>query len=304
MKKLARLALFFTLCFVMLFLAGAVFHFLGLRLQWIRMLPQMPETVLSLLIAAAHWALPLSLYGSLLFGLNLAARERMFSPAVVVLLIVLSLGFSTGASLGLLRLEQVPPARDERKPLGGEGLILSQASTTVVLLKGPEEPRGPRVTAIPGRPLLYQAVPAGPNNTVLDLPPLSLGNKSPWFLESMAIDLQLTALQMASRLATGLLPFLTYTGALVAFLVSLFFVFKLSAWPLANLFLGCLAFRGILALETFLNSPEMQDAFGSFLGNRLAASLTVPLIFCFSGLLVYLYSLLVYLSKRRSYEED
>jgi uncharacterized membrane protein YfcA len=72
----------------------------------------------------------------------------------------------------------------------------------------------------------------------------------------------------------------------------------------ANLFLGCLAFRGILALETFLNSPEMQDAFGSFLGSWLLASLTVPLIFCFIGLLVYLYSILVFLSKRRSYEED
>ncbi|MDR0475769.1 MAG: hypothetical protein LBH43_19130 [Treponema sp.] len=304
MKKFARLALFFTFSFVILFLAGAVFRFLGLRLQWMRLLPQEPETVLSLLVAAAHWALPLSLYGSLLFGLNFAARERMFSPGVVALLIVLSLGFSTGASLGLLRLGQVPPAHVEQKPLGGEGLILNQANTTLVLLKGPEDPRGPRVTAIPGRPLLYHAAPTGPNNTVLGLPPLSLGGKSPWFLESMAIDLQLSAAQMANRLATGLLPFLIYTGALIVFLVSLLFVFKLSAWPLANLFLGCLAFRGILALETFLNSPEMQDAFGAFLGNRLAASLTVSLIFCFIGLLVYLYSILVYLSKRRSYEED
>jgi tellurite resistance protein TehA-like permease len=47
----------------------------------------------------------------------------------------------------------------------------------------------------------------------------------------------------------------------------------------------------------------MQDLFESFLGN-LPLSLTVPLIFCAFGVLVYLYSVLVYLARRRSDEED
>ena len=97
--------------------------------------------------------------------------------------------------------------------------------------------------------------------------------------------------------------FLIYAGALILLLGSLGCVLNMSAWPLANLFLGCLAFRGILALEILLNSPEMQELFESFLENRLPLSLTVPLIFCAAGVLVYLYSILVYLAKRRGDED-
>jgi hypothetical protein len=221
----------------------------------------------------------------------------------------LALGFSTWVSLGLERLEGVPPARDIANPLGEAGLILSQNTgsgspgTSIVLLKGPAEPRGPRVVAIPNRPLLYQADPVGPNNTILSLPPIPFSDESPWFLKSMAIDLNLSAARFGLFFNQGFMPFLIYAGGLIFFLSSLSFVVKLSAWPLANLFLGCLAFRGILALETFFNSPEIQDVFKSFLENRLPLSLTVPLIFCLFGLLVRLYSVLVFLARRRSDEE-
>jgi hypothetical protein len=299
-KKLARLALFFSISFIAFLFAGALCRLLALHLQWIRALPRQPETVLTLLVAAAHWAVPLSLYAALLLSLNYASRQGAFAPAFIALLIIFSLAFSAGASLGLARLEQVPAARDTPKPLGGAGLILTQANTTAVLLQEPQDSRGPRVTAIPGQPLKFQA--AVPN--AISLPPLPLGGEPPWFLKSMAIDCELSAAQMAQRLNSGLLDFLIYAGALIFFIVSLFFIFKLSVWPLANLFLGCLAFRGILALETFFNSPDTQEVFISFLGNRLPPNLTVPLIFCAFGTLVYVYSILVYFSQRRRHEED
>jgi hypothetical protein len=198
----------------------------------------------------------------------------------------------------------MPPARDTQKPLGGPGLILTQGDNAIVLLGGPEEIRGPRVAAIPGRQLIYQEQPVGPDNTILSLPPIPFRDESAWFLKSIAIDFFLSGRQFESRLAEGIIPFFIYAGALVFLLASLGFILRLSNWPLANLFLGVLAFRGILAAETFLNSPEIQDLFGSFLGNRLPLSLTVPLIFCFFGVLVYLYTILVYLAKRRADEED
>jgi hypothetical protein len=73
----------------------------------------------------------------------------------------------------------------------------------------------------------------------------------------------------------------------------------LSAWPLANLFLGGLAFRGVLALETFLNTPEIQDIIASFLKNIFPVSLIAPLVFLGIGILVCLYSFLVHLSKKQ-----
>ena len=299
--------LFFSLSFAVLFLAATGLRYLAIRVEWTRTLPRQPEIMLTELIAAARWALSLSLYGSLLLSLSYAARQRVFAPAAAFFLVVLSLGCCFGVSMALERLEQMPPARGTAPVLGEPGLILTNAirhsETAIVLLEGPAAPRGPRVAAIPGQPLSYQAEPAGPNNTVLSLPPIPFRDETPWFLKSMAIDWRLSGEQLERRFAAGPLPFLIYAGALILLLSALGCVLKLSAWPLANLFLGCLAFRGILALEILLNSPEMQELFESFLENRLPLSLTVPLIFCAAGVLVYLYSILVYLAKRRGDED-
>jgi hypothetical protein len=77
----------------------------------------------------------------------------------------------------------------------------------------------------------------------------------------------------------------------------------LSAWPLANFFLCCLAFRGVLALETLFNSTDIQSFFNSYLQNYLPISAVVPMIFCVAGVLIYLYLFLVYLAKRKGGNE-
>jgi hypothetical protein len=306
-KNLARLALFFSFSFVLIFLVSAGLRFLTIRLDWVRSLPAKPELILPEIIAASHWALSLSVYSSLLLALSYAVRNRVFAPAAAACLIILSLGFSFGISLGLQNWENVTPAAVSVQPLGGPGLILTNTQgpneTSIVLLKGPAELHGPRVAAIPDRPLVYQAEPAGPGGTALDLPPVPFGDNTAWFLKSVAIDLRLNAEHLRLQSSAGPLPFLIYAGALVFFLCALGFIFKISAWPLANLCIACLAFRGVLALETFFNAPEMLDVFDSFLKGRLPPGLTVPLIFCGLGILLYLYSLLAYAAKRRSGDE-
>ena len=306
MKNLAKLVLFFSLSFAVLFLVSAGIRFLALRVEWLRHVPQQPETVLPALIAAAHWALSLALYGSLLLSLSYIARGRYFVPLSIVCLFVLSVVFSFGISLGLDRWGYVAPAQNQPRLLGEPGLILannlSSSDTAVVLLNGPTEADGPRVVATPDRALVFQE--QAPSLSPTSLPPVPFRDESPWFLKSLAIDIRLSGQQMQQRYSEGIFPFLIYTGALIFFLSSLGFILKLSAWPLANLFLGCLAFRGILALETFFNTPEMQDVFASFLKDRLPSELAVPLIFCGFGLLVHIYSILVYAAKRRKDEED
>ena len=306
MKNLAKLALLFSLSFAVLFLVAAVFRFLALHVEWVRTLPQKPETILTILIAACHWALSFAVYTSLLLSLGYAARQHYFAPLTIICIFILSLGFSFAISLGLEHWEFVPPAQTGNRSLGEPGLILSNAlsrnETAIVLLKGPAEPRGPRVVAIPDQPLIFQAESAVSMESTL--PPVPFGNVMPWFYQSIIIDIRLSAEYMQGRFNEGLIPFLIYAGALIFFLSSLGFVLKLSAWPLVNIFIGSLAFRGVLALETFLNSPEMQDAFASFLENRLPMPLVVPLIFCGFGLLVHIYSVLVYAAKIRSDDED
>ena len=298
----------FSLSFALLFVVSTGMRFLAIRLDWIQSLSQQPESALTMLLAAAHWSLSLALYGGILLGMSFTVRDKVFAPAAILCIVVLGLGFTSGISFALDSWENVPPARSSARLLGGPGLILASSqrpsSMVIVLLDGPAEPGGARVLAIPGQPLQYQSEFAARDQSIINLPPVPFGGESPWFLRSLAIDLQLSAENLWRLFNEGFVPFLTYAGALVLLLCSLSFIFKFSAWPLASLFLGCLTFRGILALETFFNSPEMQNSFDSFLQDRLPISLVVPAIFCGVGLLAYLYSFLVFLAKRQGEYEN
>ena len=304
MKNLAKQALFFSLSFIIIFLAATGVRFLSLWVDLARQLPQKPETVLTLLVTAASWALSLTLYSSILLALSYAARRKYFAPATVVCLMVLSLCFQYGASIALDHWKAVPPAQSNVRPLGKDGLILSnslsRSGAAVVLLKGAADPLGPRVTVIPGRPMSFQA---STTSESLDLPPIPFGDDTPWFLKSLAIDFRLCGEQLQGRFNEGSHSYFIYAGALIFLLCSLGFIVKLSVWPLASLFIGILSFRGILAIETFFNSPEMQEIFDSFFEKMLPSSLAVPLIFFGFGVLVHLYSILVFISRRRGKDE-
>jgi len=307
-RKLVNLALFFSLNLIVLFLVSTGLRFLALRVEWIRALSLEREALLLELITAARWALSLGLYGGILLGLSYAIRKEVFAPTAILCVALLTIVFIYGIGQLLENMENVPPAKTPTQALGEPGLILANTSrsggTVIVLLQGPAQPAGSRVVATPGRPLLYQAEFAGKDLATISLPPAPFSDDSPWFLKSLAIDLRLNAETLRECFNKGLLESLVYTGSLVFFLCSLMFIFKLSVWPLANLFLGCLAFRGVLALEVFFNSPEMQDVFDSFLQNRLPLSMAVPLIFCGVGVLIYLYSFLVSLAKRHGSYAD
>jgi len=302
-KNFAKLAVFFSLTFIIIFLATAGIRFLTLRVDWAKILPPKPETSLTLLISAAHWALSLALFSSILLALSYAARRNSFAPVAILCIMTLSLVFCYGLSSALERWKSVPPAQSTGIQLGGNGLILSNSlnrnETAVVLLKGTAEPLGPRVTAIPDQPLLFHET-ASAN---FDLPPVPFADVTPWFLESLYIDIRLNAEMLQERFVEGLIPFLFNAGSLIFLLCSLGFAIKFSAWPLANLFLGILAFRGVLALETFFYSPEMQDIFDSFFKNLMPVEFAIPMLFVGFGVMVHFYSFLVFIAKRRDRDD-
>ena len=297
---MARLALFYSLNFIIFFLAAAGFRLLSLMVDWARVLPQRPETFLTILITASHWALSLSTYLSIVVTLGYAARERCFAPMTVLCMMILAMVFNFGISFALYHWKYVPPAQTEGRQLGENGLILSGSlhrnETAVILLKGSSDPLGPRVTAMPDRPLFFQESTV---NAQVSFPPIPFTDNSPWFIKSLAIDLRLNAEQLQKRFTEGFIPYLIYAGSLIFLLCSLGFVLKFSVWPLANFFIGILVFRGILASETFFNTREMQELFNTFFKNMIPSSLVVPFIFIAFGLLVHLYSVLVYIAKRR-----
>jgi hypothetical protein len=309
MKNFAKLCLFFSLSFVIIFLSATGIRFLALLVDWARTLPPKPETFLTLVITAAHWALSLAMYSSILLSLGYAARRECFAIMTVITVVVLSLFFNIALTFALHNWQFVPPAQTAGIQMGGNGLILSNSlnrnETAVVLLKGTAQPLGPRVSAMPDRPLAFhESVPqSAAAGRAFDLPPVPFGDNTPWFLRSISIDIRLSEEQLQKRFDDGVLSYLIYVGSLIFLLTSLGFAMKFSVWPLANLFIGALVFRGILAIETFFNSAEMQDIFGSFFRNMLPTTMAVPLIFFCFGLLVHGYSFLVYASKRRAGDE-
>jgi hypothetical protein len=296
MKNFARLALFFSICLVIVFLVSGLLRFLVLWIEAVRMVPLEGEQSGSLITAMGE-ALAMTVYITILLALSYTARRKMPKPFSIIAVVVLSAVFTLGISLGLRQLRKFEFALNAVPAIRARpGLILSRGDTSMVLLTDTSGAGGPRVVSIMDRPLIYQETPRGPNNTAPALPDLPFSTGTAWFIESMLIDFRLSAVELESRLEQGLFSFAVYGGALIFLLSSLRFLLELSNWPLANLFLGAIIFRGILALEIFLNARETGVLISSFLGNRLPIALITPLVFCALAFLIVLYTFLASLA--------
>jgi hypothetical protein len=303
-KGLVRLAFFLSFCFVVIFPVAAAIRYLRLWIDAARVIPAETLEVLPSLISAGQWALPVVVYASILLTLSYSARKAFPIPMSILCVFVLSGSFAAGISLGLLHANAAIAAPGTAAPpaLGGPGLILTQGETAVVLLDEPSNPGGARVTALPGSPLIYQESPArsaGPVDPAFTLPPIPFRIGEPDFVTSLVTDFSLAAERLQDRLGEGFLPFGIYLGALCLLLSSLRFVLELSSWPLANIFLGVLVFRGILAAETFLESGEIQRFIGSLLKADVPRGIITPGILCGMAVLVILYTALSNLARRR-----
>jgi hypothetical protein len=292
------LALFFSVWFVVILAAASAIRYLHGWIDAVRHIPAETIEIFASLISAGQWALPVALYASILLTLAYSVRRSFFGPLSILCVFLLSVIFTTGIFLGLFHADSslalpgqaVPPA------LGKAGLILTQGDTVVVLLDDPVNPSGSRVIAVPNRPLLYQKVPAGPvRSGTLPLIPFRIGD--PYFMTSLFIDFSLTAGQLRDRLGEGLLPFGMYLGALCFLLSSLRCVMELTSWPLVNVFLSVLAFRGVLAAGTFLDSGEVRQFINVFLKTDVPQAIITPFVFCGAALLVILYTVLVNLAR-------
>jgi len=300
MKKLARLTLFFSLCFIVLFIVSILF---GLLAYWIDVIRNIPTGAVEGVDATelAWKALPVTVFLSILLALSYSARRSMPIPLTLLCIFVLGCIFSGGGALGISRAGALKPALPSVPVVqGAPGLILSQADNAMILLKESSDTRGSRVVSIPGRPLIYQEVPLGPNNTILKLPALPFRDDIPWFVQSLSIDFSLCSAELKSRFSESWPSFAAYAFSLVFLLGSLRFILELSQWHLANLFIGALVFRSILTLNTFLRAGEINALIVSFLNGRAPPEFITPLVFCALGILVVLYTLLTRLARRNT----
>ena len=298
MKKLARLILFFSISFVVIFAAAILLRLLSSWIDYIRVIPLGSRPGED--AAEAAWkVLPIAVYSSILLALSYSSRRNISIPVTIICILVLGGGFSIGASLGISRVGALNPALKPVPAMQGKaGLVLSQSDNIMVLLKESSDIRGPRVVSIPGRPLIYQEVPLGPNNTILNLPDLPFGDDTPWFVRSLNIDFSLSSGELKSRLGEGFYYFAAYIISLILLLGSLRFIMELSKWHLANLFLGALVFRLILLLETFLNTREINSLIASLMKIQIPSLYITPMVFCALSILILFYTLLTSIARR------
>jgi hypothetical protein len=307
MKNIARLTLFFTISFAAAFVLAVSIRFLHIRIDVISSLSPQNSRVGEELLGAFRWALPAALYFSLLFSLSYTVRRRISAPAGMFCLFILGSAACAGLTAGADGLSRLAEYFAPSKTLGNPGLILTQADNAIVLVQDPADLWGPRIVSIPGQPLLYQELPRGPDNKPISLPPIPFRAGTAWILESGIIDFSLASRELIRRSsAPGEIacPFLVYCCALVFLLVSLRFTQGLSNWPLANLFLGALVFRGILAMEVFLGAPETEEVLNTLLGDLIPPLYAAPLVFVSLGFLICLYTLLTQLARRKDSHES
>jgi hypothetical protein len=305
-KNLAKLILSFTVSFIVILVLGAL---TGLLRSWAGAAVLFPQPDAPVPLAALASSLPAAFYFSLLLGISYSSRRRIPYPVSLIALLVLSLGLSAAASAALNRLEKMSRyeiqaasgARDLPSIPVHPGLILTvtpgNAPTQAVLLGNTLE--SGRVLSLPGQPLYFEPAPASSGIRQIRFP--FREEQSP-FLAGLAADFGRSSRGFEAWFEAGFLPFAVYAGSLSLFLISIGCLANISFWPLANLFFGALAFRGILALESFLNTAEIHQILSSFAGRVIPESLINPLIFTVLGILILLYSGLVYLARGRRSE--
>jgi hypothetical protein len=288
-KNLAKLILSFTFSFIVILILAGLAGFLRDWVDTALLFPPAAAPVLSVVFAPA-------LYFSLLIGISYSSRRRVPYPLSLVTLLVLSTGLAMAASIGISRLEKmeltgirVPP------PRVAPGLVftLTPADTQAVLL-GPE---GGRILSLPGQALFFESSSYGLRQ--LRLP---FREERGAVLPGISADFARSSRVLKAWFNAGLVPFAMYAASLSLFLVSLGCLVNISFWPLANLFFGAMAFRGALALESFLNAEETHLLLSAFAGNIIPESLINPAIFTILGILILLYSGLVYLARGRRSE--
>jgi hypothetical protein len=299
-KNLAKLVLFFTLSFVIILIAAGA---AGLLHDWAGAAAFFPPADASGSLAAAlAAALPAAVHLSLLLGISYGYRRKMAYPVMFIALLAFSLGLSMAASLCLNRLEtalllkaRMPPGA--AKP--GMLITVTPGSLPVqaVLLDG--TPQGGRVLSLPEQPLVFEPVSSVYRNRPVRLP---YGQETGAFLSDIAGDFGRSARVLKAWFEDGLLSYTIYAGSLSLFMISLGCLVNISFWPLANLFFGALAFRGVLFLESFLNSAEIHNLLASFAGDLVPESLINPIIFTTLGVLILLYSTLVFLARGKRSE--
>jgi hypothetical protein len=297
-KKIAKLFLLFSLTFVILFLLSAGLGFLRIVIAAMSAVPARQTVYLADFLSAAEWALPFTLYADILLSMNYAHRNKLARAGSFLALFVMAFGFAAVTALSINHAGKLsaPPLVIRYDTPGRPGLVLTGQGVTVVLLDDPSVALGERVVSLQDRALLYQAEPTGIDGKPLPLPAPPFTIQHTALFDSLYLDFSLAGKELSARFAAGFAPYAVYSGAIIFILLSLAAVLNIGAWPLANIFLGAVLFRLVLAFDVFISGRDTAEYLAGFLGRWIPAHFVTPFILGAIGALLAVYSWLVSLA--------
>ena len=303
MKNLAKLALFLSISFIGILLVSGL---TALQSDWTSLALTFPPDsgILGIfygnILDYLGSSLSTAFYVTILLGITYAARRRIYYPAAFGIILIFVLVLSGTVYLGLDNLEKANFSLAVKSPLPAPakpGLIVSHGmgdGNQLVFLNNPYQSEGPVVLKYGKAPLGYQS-----RAPLLGKSSLPFYTEKKGVFESIKRDFDHSSRVFFLWYRDSLVSYGVYAGSLAIFLISLGCLIDISFWSLANLIFGALAFRGVLALENFLNQGNIQDILVSFTRKIIHPSLINPVIFCTLAFLILLYSGLVYLARGR-----
>lgn len=278
MKSIAKLAVFFTISFIIISLLVLLVPLLNSS-QIERSLPQPPfyENLSSL----KPLVIP-TLCLSLLLSFSFACIHKDLRGGLTPLcLFILAFAYTTGIE----------------KFLNGKNINFSLEAKSIPLTTGTiaPTPEGPVVLikekeiylsyieSFPKYPLIY-------NEGQLNLLSPFTKRSAPFFKDSFSSITE----QLEIRLNEGFLPFALYLGAFLAFIMSLYGIFILTLWPALNVLLGASCFLG------FLFCIPLLKGVSALLAQRLDRLFVDPLLFALPALVIFLFIKALLHKKRKS----
>jgi hypothetical protein len=306
-----RLIRIICLWFIIAFALFTAVNFLSLKIQVVRSLWLLHGNME--LFASAVWSsLPPVIYLVILIGLSYSARRGIAIPRSFICVCLLSILWLTLFTLMFSSAQKVTDLLFNNTPLslGDRGLIMEHEDNIIVLVGGLNEPDRGQVIAKTGEPLRYELAnnaisSASLRNEAEAAPLIFFRRDSVQLLGSMQVAFERVSRQFNARLSESPLSFYVYAVSIIFCLCCLRFVFNLSTWPLANLFLGALLFRGVLEIGNLFELEFARSFLLRFWIDEIPVSMLEPVLFCALGLLFTLAAGIAFLiKKRRNIDED
>jgi hypothetical protein len=305
LSDILRLIRVICLWFIIAFVLFTMVNFLALKIHAVRSLWLLQSNME--LFASAVWSsLPPVIYLVILIGLSYSARRGIGILLSFICVCVISLVWLTLFTLMFSTAYKVVDLLSNNTPLylGESGLIMEHEDNVIVLVGGLTDPDRGQVVAKTGEPLRYESEndaisSASLRNETESAPLIFFRHDSVQLLGNIQFYFERVSQQLNTRLNESLLSFYVYTASIIFCLCCLRFVFNLSTWPLANIFLGAILFRGVLGVGNLFEQDIVRSLFLRFWVDGVPVSILEPALFCVLGLLFTLAAGIAFLIKKR-----